>query len=136
QKKTDATVLPKWYGWDNLHETYTAVVSIPSGIKQVTIDPTNRLADVYMPDNRWKCESTWYFDSQVSNTPDWKKYEVNWRPDLWYNAVDGLKIGFHLDGDYFNLKNKFSITAWFNSTLLQNGIPDYHIEKASFDSIF
>jgi len=136
EKKTEETTLPKWYGWDKLHPIYTCSVFIPSGIKQVTIDPTHRLADVYMPDNTWKCESEWHFDSQVFNIADWKKYEVNWRPDFWYNAVDGFKIGFHLDGDYFNIKNKFSLTAWFNSSLLQNGIPDYRLEKATFDSIF
>jgi aminopeptidase N len=134
-KKTDATVLPKWYGWDKLHPTYTCTITIPSGIEDVIIDPTYRLADVYMPDNTKKCDAEWNFDSQVANLADWKHYQLNWRPDLWYNAVDGLKIGLHLDGNYFQLKNKFSLTAWFNSTLLQNGIPNYDLEQASFDSI-
>lgn len=136
QKKTSASILPKWYGWDKLHATYKCSVTIPSGIKQVSIDPSNRLADVYMPDNKWRAEIEWHFDSQVYNTPDWKKYEVNWRPDLWYNAVDGIKIGFHFDGDYFNLKNKFSLTAWLNTTLLQDGIFNYLLEHAGYDSIF
>ena len=135
-KKTDATVLPKWYGWDKLHPTYDCTVNIPSGVKQVTIDPSHRLADVYMPDNYLHTPINFKFDSQVSNVADWKTYRMSWRPDIWYNAVDGLKLGLHLDGNYFDLVNKFSLTAWFNSTLLQNGIPNYNLEEAKFDSIF
>ncbi|HUM48095.1 MAG TPA: M1 family metallopeptidase, partial [Chitinophagales bacterium] len=134
-KKTNALVLPKWYGWDRLHPTYSCNITIPSGIENVEIDPSHRLADVYMPNNSKKFAATLNFDSQITNNPDWKQYQFYWRPDIWYNAVDGLKAGLHLDGNYFNLKNKFSLTAWFNSTLLQNGIPKYEIEKAGFDSI-
>ncbi|MEO6166932.1 MAG: M1 family metallopeptidase, partial [Chitinophagales bacterium] len=107
-KKTGATVLPRWYGWDQLHPTYTCNINIPSGIEDVVIDPSHRLADVYMPNNSKKCGAILNFDSQVRNTADWKRYQLNWRPDVWYNAVDGLKAGLHLDGNYFELKNKFS----------------------------
>src|SRR5262249_55068568 len=71
-----------------------------------------------------------------SNTADWKHYRAYWRPDIWYNAIDGFKLGLHLDGNYFDLKKKFWLTAWWNSTLLQNGIPSYDLEKAKYDSIF
>src|ERR1017187_103543 len=35
EKKTDATILPKWEGWDKLHPTYQAKVYIPSGIENI-----------------------------------------------------------------------------------------------------
>lgn len=134
-KNTTATVLPKWYGWDKLYPTYSYQVTIPSGIKNVIIDTTFRLADAYMVNNYNKPPVSIYFDSQVGNLPDWKRYVINWRPDIWYNAVDGMKAGFHVDGSYLEIKNKFSLTAWMNTTLLQGGIPSYDLEKAGFDSI-
>jgi aminopeptidase N len=134
-KETNSSILPRWYGWDRLHPTYTCSVTIPSGIKNLIIDPTFRLADIYMPNNykKVKLRGTSIHRSKIF--PDWKKYEINWRPDLWYNAIDGLKIGVHLDGGYLNLKNKFWLTAWFNSTLFQNGIPDYNLEQPVLDGI-
>lgn len=125
QKETTAAILPKWYGWDKLHPTYSCTVKIPSGIHDVVIDPSKRLADVYMTNNSLKRPVDVKFDSRVGNVADWKTYELNWRPDLWYNAVDGIKIGLHLNGDYFDLKNKFWFTAWFNTRILQYGIPYY-----------
>lgn len=134
-KKTNAVVLSKWYGWDKLQQTYSCNVFIPSGIKNVSIDTSFRLADIYMLNNYKKFPVSLYFDSQVDNLPDWKRYHLYWRPDVWYNAVDGIKAGFHLEGNYFELKHKFSLTAWFNTTLLQNGIPAYDLEEAGLDSI-
>lgn len=125
QKETDATVLPKWYGWDKLHPTYTATVTIPGGIKDVQIDTTYRLADVNMLGNSKKCPVSFRFDSQVGNAADWKHYKLFWRPDLWYNSLDGLQAGLHFEGNYFNFKHIFSFTAWYNTGLLQNGTFDY-----------
>ena len=50
-KRTDATVLPKWFGWDKLNPDYTAVVNSPSGIEDVIIDESHRLADINMLNN-------------------------------------------------------------------------------------
>ncbi|MBA2408161.1 MAG: M1 family peptidase [Chitinophagales bacterium] len=133
KKQTDATILPKWYGWDKLHNFHSAEVKIPSGIKDVIIDPSKRLADVYMPDNRKKWKATLHFDSEISSIPDWKNYQLHWRPDIWYNAVDGIKAGLHLEGNYFQIKNKFSLSAWYNTTIFKNGIPDYNLEDSALN---
>ena len=50
-KKTDATVLKKWHAWGKLYPTYTTTITIPSGIDNVVIDPSDRLADSYMLNN-------------------------------------------------------------------------------------
>ena len=128
-KSSDATVLPKWYGWDKLHSTYTATIISSSKIKDVLIDPSYRLADTYMPDNSWKCSTRWKFDSQIANPNDWKHYIVKWRPDIWYNAVDGIKAGLHLEGDYMKWRHIFDLNVWWNSRLLQNQTFNYDLEN-------
>ncbi|MBA3648366.1 MAG: M1 family metallopeptidase [Chitinophagales bacterium] len=130
QKSTTATVLPKWYGWDKLHPDYRFIVSIPSGIRNITIDPSFRMADVYMLNNSKKIPVQIAFDSQINNFPSWKNYQMLWRPDIWYNAIDGIKAGLHLEGDYFGIIDKFSLTAWYNTRLLPNGFYNYHIEDS------
>ena len=47
---------------------------------------------------------------------------MKWRPDLWWNEVDGFKAGVHLNGNYFNYKHIFSLTAWVNSGLGQKSV--------------
>ncbi len=82
-------VLPKWYGWDKLQPTYNATVTIPGGIKNVVIDPTERLADINMLDNRKRGNVELRFDSHVYPPASSKKYRVYMRPDVWWNAYDG-----------------------------------------------
>ena len=119
-KNTDATVLNKWHAWGKLYPNYTASVNIPSGIERVVIDPTNRLADKYMLNNVSKVPMEVDFDSRVWNMPDWKQYELNARPDVWYNNYDGVKLGFHINGDYMNYHHKVDASVWLNTAFLQD----------------
>ncbi|MBL0309827.1 MAG: M1 family peptidase [Bacteroidetes bacterium] len=123
-----STVLPKWQGWDLLYPTYDAVVTIPGGIKNVIIDPSNRLADINMLDNRKKGKVEFRFDSRIYPATGWKKYRIYMRPDIWWNAYDGFKVGFNLHGNYFNVKHNFSFTAWMNTHLAQ-GRGVYNLDK-------
>ena len=123
-KNTSSTILPRWYGWDILYPNYTAKVNIPSGIKTVQLDPSYRLADIDMMDNyksphtmMAKESHTVRFENFIINPVDWKKYTVFLRPDLWWNAVDGFKIGLHMDGSYMNYMRKLYCTVWFNTRL-------------------
>ena len=120
QKKTNATILPKWVGWDKLNADYTAKVVVPGGIDQVEIDPENLMPDINKMNNTNKCPVKVKFDSRLSNRPDWNHYELFIRPDFWGNGYDGLKAGVHFEGNYFQYKHNFSLTAWYNTGLMQN----------------
>lgn len=122
------SVLPKWYGWDKLQPTYTATVTIPGGVKNVIIDPSERLADINSYDNRWRKNVEVRFDSHILPPPSWKKYRIWMRPDLWYNSYDGFQLGYHMHGSYLNLKHKFEFTIWLNTHLAQGGA--YHYSDA------
>lgn len=134
-KKTDATVLPRWIGWDLLQPTYTAKVHIPSGIQEVIIDTSGRLADINKLDNRSKCPATVEFDSRIWNYPSRDNYEIFTRPDMWYNGYDGLKAGFHIHGGYMDYLHNFDAGFWFNGGVAQQ--PDLFNETArdQFDKI-
>jgi aminopeptidase N len=129
QQPTTLT-LPKWYGWDKLHPTYTATVKIPDGIKNVIIDPSERLADVNMLDNRKNGNVEIRFDSRVYPPASSKKYRLYMRPDVWWNAFDGLKLGMNISGNYMYVKHNFSFTWWLNTHLGQGGDRFYIAEDA------
>ena len=135
-KSTNATVLPYWTGYDNVMPDYSANIKIQGKIKNIIIDTSNRLADVDMLDNRMKGKVKWRFDSQIENAPDLRYYDAYWRPDIWYNSVDGFKAGLHFDGNYMNYEKIFSLTAWYNTGLLANNSfleSQYRADKVSFD---
>ena len=120
----NVNVLPVWIGWDKLNPTYTADIMVNGDLDRIEIDPSRRMADIDMLNNSSKCPVDIGFDSRVWNWPDPYHYTMKWRPDLWWNEVDGFKAGVHLNGNYFNYKHIFSLTAWVNSGLGQ-GSPYY-----------
>ncbi len=130
-KKTEATVLPRWIGWGKLNPKYEAIVNVPVPVKEVIIDPSQRLADIDRLNNRSTPPVSYQFDSRIFNQPDFKNYEVLVRPELWYNGYDGFKAGFHVEGGYLNYKHIFELTAWLNTGVAQR-IPDY---VAQYDGV-
>jgi hypothetical protein len=115
EKETSAQILPRWIGWGKLQPKYKAKVQIPNGIEKVQIDTSFRLADRNMLNNSSKFPLKTYFDSKIYNQPSWKDYELFLRPDVWYNAYDGTKIGFHANGSYLNYLHRFDLNFWINS---------------------
>ncbi len=131
-KQTDAIVLPRWIGWGKLNPTYTATVHIPEGIKNIEIDPGMQMADVNRLNNAKKFPLSVKFDSKIWNYPDWGKYELFVRPDVWFNNYDGLKIGMHINGNYMQKLHNLHATFWMNTGLLQQNITN---DKNLFDPI-
>ena len=119
-KESDATILPKWHAWDLIQPTYSVDLDIPSGVKEVTIDPSQRLADAYMPDNSSKCNITFSFNDNLWKYSDWKNYEIKYQPNIWWNSTDGIKIGLNLKGGYLNHHHLFDATVWMNSGIKQD----------------
>ena len=117
EKETKATILPRWIGWGKLKEKYTATINCPTGFSNVIIDTTYRLGDINLMNNAHKTPISVKFDARTYNVSDWKNYEIFARPDVWYNRVDGFKLGFHLNGNYMQTKHIFDFTFWVNSGL-------------------
>ena len=96
-------VLPNWYGIGNLNRTYLAKVKVPSKVKSAQIDPSGRLGDWYRLDNRSgilpKIKVAKPFRSAE---PPLDAYLLQWRPNAWFNDVDGVQLGIHLSGAYLN----------------------------------
>lgn len=109
-----------WRGWGLLNPTFDAIVYCPGGLKKVSIDTTYRLADVYQLDNSTKCPVKFSFDHQIKNPLDRRHYILKWRPDVWYNSIDGVKAGLHFNGNYMNFKHQFKATVWYNTQLARD----------------
>ena len=120
-KKTSANILPRWIGYGNLNKDYTFKTHIPSGVKNVMIDLSGRLADSYMIDNNLNGNTEFSLDYGVYKYANLKKYEVAARPDIWYNSFDGIKIGTNVKGHYLRKHHVFNANFWVNTGVLRGG---------------
>jgi len=116
-KETDAMVLEKWTGWDEWNTTYSFETNSQKKIKNVVIDPSKRLADVYRLDNSKKTPINFQYSTYRKPFLDYEKYQMRWNPNIWYNSIDGIKIGFDVFGNYFGSKHKIDATVWYNSEI-------------------
>lgn len=108
-----------WRGWGVLNKKYTVKIYCPDGMEKISIDTTYRLADVNQLNNSSKFPFKLAFDSQIRSTPNRRYYLAKWRPDIWYNQLDGIKAGLHFNGNYMNYKHLFRATIWYNTTIGQ-----------------
>lgn len=126
EKETDVITLHKWYGWGNWDKTYDAHIQVPSGIRNVVLDTSHRLADIYTIDN-YKTRGLPLSPKAIvlkpdvgQNTPiDRHHMQAQIRPDLWWNPVDGIKAGVHIESNYMRTMHKTSLTVWWNTHTLQ-----------------
>ncbi len=124
EKRTDATILPRWIGYDRLQRNYIARVNIPTGIEEVIIDPTNRLADAYKLNDHLYPPIEVTLDHHLYTPPDRRTYQAFVRPDLWWNGYDGTKVGVHMNGSYMKYKHRLHFSAWLNTGMGQYLPPD------------
>lgn len=113
-KNTNATVLPKWYGYSNINRTYEMILEDESEIEQVIIDPDHFLADIDLTNNQWKKPLDLTFENFTPNIPYWYKTENFIRPYAWHNNVDVAQLGIHVKGNYFKQKYHYEGTVWAN----------------------
>ncbi|MAQ47891.1 MAG: aminopeptidase [Flavobacteriales bacterium] len=114
-KKTSATVLPRWIGYGNLNKEYTFKTHIPSGVKNIMIDMSGKLADSYMINNRFNGNIDFSLDYGVHKWANLRKYELKTRPGLWYNSFDGVKIGTSVNGHYLKKHHVLNANMWLNT---------------------
>ena len=118
EKKTDATILPRWIGWDNKLKTkYQTTIDLPEPPYNAAIDTSNRLADINVRDNATIKPVTIKFDTKTDRPLDRLNYSILWRPDIWYNNFDGVKLGIHTEGKYFRNIDQFNFDFWVNTGL-------------------
>jgi hypothetical protein len=97
--------------WRSGEVEYSTVVDLPSKARRGEINPDKRIADVNRLNNRYPWPRVEFrLENTMVDFQDPFAYVVKWRPSLWYNSVDGLKLGAKLSGRY--LENLHQFTAW------------------------
>ena len=117
EKSTMSIKQAKWTGWDQLNKNYSFPISNTKKIENVTIDPTQRLADIYQLDNSLKTPIDFRYSSYRRTPEDFRKYNLRWHPNIWYNSLDGIKAGMDVSGNYIGKKHLVDATLWYNTEI-------------------
>jgi len=119
-KNENQTNLKTWKGWGLLNQTFKDTVYLDNKIRSVQIDKTQRLADVNRMDNvrvknsfKLPVERSWNMGKSAYS--GFNHITQTFRPDVWFNAVDGIKAGFNFHSDYARVKHVLDFSAWYNT---------------------
>ncbi len=97
--------------WDGFGESGTVTFQTESKPGKVILDPDDAILDRSRLDNG-PLQFNFLFEyPNMSYTPR-DAYLITWRPSIWYNKVDKMRIGGRLKGSYGRSRNVY-LGAWF-----------------------
>jgi len=114
-KKDIGSIKPTWIGWDLLNQDYKLEIRDSRKVKNIIIDPSGRLADINRLNNSKQMPQSLSFSKFRQPVENYSKYSWTWQPNIWYNAIDGIKIGLDFNGTYYANKHVFKSTVWLNT---------------------
>ncbi|MBN2010622.1 M1 family metallopeptidase [candidate division KSB1 bacterium] len=123
--------------WRDSSKTGTVTFYSLAKPVRAIVDPDERLMDEYYLNN---FSDGWAFKwALFPEYPNYyylprDRYLINWWPRLWYNEIDGGKVGVHWNGGYLNRFHLVRGQLWLNS---RSRLPDASISLTeSCDNIF
>lgn len=120
--------------WQDGETRRTYEVITRAQTRRAVINPGGEIADINRLNNTWPHpDLKLRFDNTMVNFYPDNVYLVTWRPSLWYNSVDGLKLGLRLSGSYLGYLKGFDAAIWhgthkaseFNYDLQMHSIVPY-----------
>ncbi|MDP2176067.1 MAG: M1 family aminopeptidase [Bacteroidota bacterium] len=119
-KNEGQTVLKTWKGWGLLNKTYKDTIYLDNKIRSIQIDTSNRLADIDRMDNKMVKRShnlpyVSTFNKGIAPYSGFNHRNFTYRPDVWFNAVDGVKVGVNTHFDYARVKHVMDVSVWYNT---------------------
>jgi len=109
-----------WLGFGEVEKSYSAEINPGFKVIKCVIDTSNLLIDFDGTNNQTGSPYVLRFDKLKFKPTERRYYEIYHRPDIWYNAFNGIKVGYHIEGSYLDFKDKFKFSIWYNSNQLMD----------------
>jgi hypothetical protein len=98
---------------DGRLRTIKQTYQFPAKPKKSALNPNNEIIDINMTDNvlprRWDLQIDWpnnfYYPEDA--------YVIRHRPAVWYNDIDGLKVGYHIRSSHFDFYRRFQLGIYY-----------------------
>ncbi len=88
-------------------------VSLPARPVRVAINPDNEIMDRDLSNNFQPRKTDFQFDWPNNDYYPEDAYQIRHRPALWYNDVDGAKVGYHLYGSLDNWRHRRELGLYY-----------------------
>jgi hypothetical protein len=104
--------------WDGKDKTGTLIFKTELEPRRTMLDPNDQIMDKSRI-GHGSMRVEFYPDYPRMNYNPPEAYVVTWKPSLWYNDSDGLRLGVRLNGQYRNTR-RLGLAAWYgpNSSAL------------------
>ena len=94
----------------------------------VSVNPDNEILDINMINNHRPWKTHLKPDLPKMSYYPQDAYLFKYRPWIWYNTVDGVKVGWLMKGSYAEKYSKFSLGYWYGSKSARN---DFRFEGST-----
>jgi aminopeptidase N len=99
--------------WMNNETEQTVKIDLPSKPIKGEINPDKRIADINRLNNTWrKFPVKFEYDNTAFSITPMYEYSIRWRQSLWFNDIDGMKLGGKIFGSYLNDIHSFTAWSW------------------------
>ncbi len=102
--------------WFEHSEQGSVTFETDSKVSKVVLDPDNRILDVGRTNNVSGIPEHEFLPEypELNYTPR-DAYLVKWWPSVWYNQIDGARVGFHLGRQYSADRKQFRAKLWYGT---------------------
>lgn len=115
--------------WFPFEKKYDLLLELNDRIDHVVLDTTQLLPDVFRMNNRSGfVPLEWHFQKPVPYAPTLNTYLIEHRPSLWYNAVDGLRLGYRFKGKWETDEHQ-TLLGLYSGTASQT--PDFELSYST-----
>ncbi len=98
---------------DGRLRTIKGTFQFPEKPKSAALNPDNEILDMNMTDNyapqEWDLQIDWpnnfYYPEHA--------YQIRHKPYVWYNDIDGVRIGYHLRGSFFGFYRRLQLGLYY-----------------------
>ncbi len=100
---------------DARDRTLRSSIQLPAEPVRVEINPDNEIMDRNLSDNVLPRRTDLQFDWPNNYYYPEDAYQIRHRPAIWYNDVDGAKVGYHLSGSMHGWSRRIQLGLYYGA---------------------
>jgi hypothetical protein len=100
---------------DARDRTMRSRMKLPAEPVRVEINPNNEIMDRNLSDNVLPRRKDLQFDWPNNNYYPEDAYQIRHRPAIWYNDVDGAKVGYHFSGSMHGWSRRLQLGLYYGA---------------------
>lgn len=98
---------------DGRLRTIVQTFEFPRKVKKAALNPNNEIIDNNMTDNYIPKRRDLQIDWPNNNYYPEGAYQIRHRPSVWYNDIDGVRVGYKISSSFFDFYRRFQLGLYY-----------------------